>query len=830
MSRKQRFLAGACANALLLITAPAMAQAATADTTAASSDAGGSAIGEVIVTGDKAGLLEKKPSSTVLGLDKPLLDTARSATLISATTIERYGIKTIDDLVKIAPGTYTASFYGVPGSLNIRGTYAENYFQGFKLIENLGTYTSPIADAARIDVVRGPPSPIYGPGKVGGFLNFVPKTANDSGAYLTSPTGEIDATYGAYDQYNINGQFGAPVKLGSLEGGVYAYGEVDQGDHYYYGIHPHHQMGEISIKFDLPHDWWIEADGMIYHSTGDVQTPGWNRLTQDLIDTGTYITGRNTALSASPGVGYLTPNQTVGYNGYPYIYTATGAGLYAAYYGGPIPTDPRFVLDTGVGTTHLSPRQVYISTYDFSQTFTPTAYLGLGKDFDDGGTLKAQFFFNGLDNKRFVSYGFPAWFRADVTEGRLTYTDKLTAFDGRLTVDNIVGVGDRFSWSRDMQSYDSGVIALDRRDIANGATPTDIICDPFVAGITDDSFPSDCLGWEGDVHSQVNDVGGFFTSDIILDKRLNLTLGGRYDYYNVHSSDTGILSYEAAGPVSASKGKATYTVSLSYKLPFGLMPYGTWAETAALEYGQASDISTSLITNGGWVKDSRLQEVGLKFQFFDGRLVGSAAYYKQDRPVVNGQPPALDVVNTVGKGEELEVRWLATRNLSFTFSGDMQHTEVIGPDQSFQYIPAATVCGATPACLLSSYGGAYVVYSFASLPGRAGNYEYTPIPHGVVSLYANYITDEHEWGKAGATVGVTHVSKTSGTVEDAVVYPSYYVANMSLFYQFGPYEADLNIDNLFDKLYFTPDADTYVNMGALPSKGREWRVTLKRKF
>ena len=39
-----------------------------------------------------------------------------------------------------------------------------------------------------------------------------------------------------------------------------------------------------------------------------------------------------------------------------------------------------------------------------------------------------------------------------------------------------------------------------------------------------------------------------------------------------------------------------------------------------------------------------------------------------------------------------------------------------------------------------------------------------------------------------------------------------------------------NVDNLFDKLYFTPDADSYANLGALPSKGREWRVTLARKF
>src|SRR5882757_10043362 len=88
-------------------------------------------VSEIVVTSDKVGLLERRPNDTVFGLNKPLVDTPRSASLISDLTIQRYGIQSIDNLVAIAPGTFTASFYGVPGSLNIRGTYAENYFRGF---------------------------------------------------------------------------------------------------------------------------------------------------------------------------------------------------------------------------------------------------------------------------------------------------------------------------------------------------------------------------------------------------------------------------------------------------------------------------------------------------------------------------------------------------------------------------------------------------------------------------------------------------------------------------------------------------------------------------
>jgi iron complex outermembrane receptor protein len=786
-------------------------------------------VGEVVVTSDKAGLLEKRPSNTVFGLDKPLIDTPRSASLISDVTIQRYGIQTIDDLVAVAPGTFTASFYGVAGSLNIRGTYAENYFQGFKLIENLGTFTTPVGDAAQIQIVRGPPSPIYGPGFVGGMLNFIPKSAKDSGAYLTAPTGEIDVTGGDYQKKNITAQYGAPVKIGDVRGGLYAYGEFDDSHSYYRGIYPEHEMGELSGKFDTPGNWTISLDAMYYHSTGDVQTPGWNRLTQGLIDNQTYITGRNTALTASPGASYITPAQTVpgGAGYYPYA-----VGFETPYYGAPTAPTATSVLNTGVGTTTLSRRDVYLSPSDFSDTETPTVYFGLQKGgLPLDGTAKLELFYDGLENKRFVSYGYPAWLRANVLEARATYDVKFTELDGLISVNNIVGVGDRHSQARDMQSYLSGVIALDRRDISYGATPTDTLCDPFSIGDTGDQIPSNCLGWETDIHSKINDAGVFDTADISIGKRLDLVIGGRYDDYYVKSQDSGILAaYDAVGVYSASKALGTYTASASYKIGWGLMPYVTYAMDSALQYGQAGDISPNLIPNGGWIRNSDLGEAGVKFQLFGGRMVGSLDVYRQTRPQLEAEGAASTVVNTVGKGGELEIRYLATKNLSFTFAGNLQHTEVIGPDTSFQYIPASTVCGSNMTCYVNSFGGAYVVYNFSIVPGRSGDYAYLPIPHSVDSFYLNYTTDDHSWGRAGLTIGTTYTSKTSGTVETAVVYPAFFLTNMSLFYHFGKNELDFNIDNLFNTLYFTPDADTYVNLAALPGVGREWRVTYKRKF
>jgi iron complex outermembrane receptor protein len=833
MSKQLILLAGVSCLTLLAGVAQA------ADPASATADQANPAVSEVVITADKVGLLEQRPSTTVFGLSKPLIDTPRAATMITDTNIQRYGITTIDQLTTIAPGTFTASFYGVPGTLNIRGTLAENYFEGFKLITNFGTYSTPVGDASRIDIVRGPPSPIYGPGFVGGLLNFVPKSANSAGAYITAPTAEVDLTGGSYDKKNITAQLGGPVNWGAVQGGLYAYGEYDNSGSFYDGIHPIHFMGELSGRFDLPDSWHLATDFQYYNSSGDVQTPGWNRLTQNLIDNQIYITGRNTALHNTPGVPYLTPAQaspTAPY--YPFDFNACGdAGLacgYFGYYAGAPLTS--FPLTTGVGTAKLSPHDVYISGQDFSNTSTPTVYIGLSKDIPWlDSTLKFEAFYNGLDNQRYVSYGFPAWERAQAFEGRATYDFKLKGWDDNFAADTIVGGSVRYDYSRNMESFDSGLIALDRRDLTIGARPTDSLCSPFTIGDTNDEVPTNCMGWETDIHTTWFDYGQFITTDLTFFKNLDFTLGGRLDEYKVNSVDTGILDFDYLGttpdhtPLSVSKTEPTYTASVTYKLPFGLMPYGTYAHTAALEFDQAADIATDLLQNGGWIQYSTLEEAGVKFQELGGTLVGSFDWYHQDRPQLSGIAP-INVINTVGSGLELEARWVATKNFSFTFAGNMQHTVVKGPDTSFAYLPAQTVCGNNTTCLVNSYGGQFITFNFSSIAGRSGSYEYMPIPHGVASLYGNYVSDDYDWGRVGLTAGVQHTSYTSGTVPNAVIYPAYYLVNMSAFFQHKNLEVDVNVNNLFDKLYFTPDADTYVNMGVLPGVGREVFVTLKGKF
>ena len=379
---------------------------------AAAGPAWAQGVESVTVTGDPVHLLQAGANSAAFGLDKPLIETPRAVTLVSDTMVARYGITGVNDLTAITPSAYTASYYGVEGAVSLRGTLAENYFRGFKRAENRGTYSTPLSDAAGIEILRGPPSPIYGAGKVGGLVNFIPKSTAAGDAF----GGEATVTYGSYSKRNATAQLSAPIAIGNAAGGVHVYGELDDSFSFYRGIHPSHQLVELSGNL-AQGNWSFAADYMYYHSNGDVQTPGWNRLTQGLIDSGSYITGRNTSLRDGDGNGRLTLNEL---GGNPYFFDPNFKPLACAGC-----NDAAHRLDTGVGTTTLDPRTAYFAKgVDFSNTVTHTVFLEAMDDLGDGQTLRLQLFGDTLQNDRFVSYGFPGSYRTQIGEAPDTHEER----------------------------------------------------------------------------------------------------------------------------------------------------------------------------------------------------------------------------------------------------------------------------------------------------------------------------------------------------------------------------------------------------------------------
>jgi hypothetical protein len=58
---------------------------------------------------DPFNIVPTEPTQSLFGLDKSLEDTPRSISTADAETLTRYSVKTVNDLVTVAPGTFTGS-------------------------------------------------------------------------------------------------------------------------------------------------------------------------------------------------------------------------------------------------------------------------------------------------------------------------------------------------------------------------------------------------------------------------------------------------------------------------------------------------------------------------------------------------------------------------------------------------------------------------------------------------------------------------------------------------------------------------------------------------
>jgi len=773
-------------------------------------------IGDVVVTArfDPLSRLQKGATDSFTGLDRSLLETPRSASRVSSDTIARYGMENVDDLVAAVPGAYTASFFGVPGNLNVRGTLADTYFQGFKRIENRGSFSSNLGAAAYVEVLRGPSSPIYGPGKVGGLLNFVPKSARGVDArYADEMSGGFNVTVGSYGRRNAAADLVVPVG----EGGIALYVEREDSDSYYRNIHPEHLNLQATYVGDFGDGWSGEVNLMHFEESGRIQSPGWNRVTQNLIDNGVYITGRDTDLVDLDGSGMIEYGEIDAAFG---AWGGTSNIRQIKEYGGK--NNPKFALDEGVGTTKLSRRNVMADDADYNDSRTFTAYAGLQKEMANGSVLAIKAFMDDIENQRFTSFGFAADYDARALEGRVTYSFP-SRFGQHVSADTVVGAGYRDHTAKQYESFLSGYIALNRRDLSHGSTAGDRIAAPLMK--------DGVQMWDSRHEMEWNSRSVFAMSDITVFDRFSILAGLRWDDYDVKAINKGETVFGLKDTwVENGKAAMTWSLSARYETPWGLTPYVTFAEPRSLESTQTGGVSVGTVTSNLFISPSELKEVGVKFSLLDGALFGGAAYYKQFRRRTD---MLGNVSGNTSEGFELEAHWLATDRVSFTTALTLQETRVDAPGKGKgEYLELRPEqFGLDPA---SAYGGTFAVNNAGTFAELADGYVVRTMPDTVFSLFGAYTTEPFSLmgteASAGFTAGATYVSETGGVFENSLRLPAYTLAKAAAYVKVRNVTVSANIDNLFDEEYFTPSAEVYKEVAVMPGLPRMFRVNLAYRF
>ncbi|MGA9393095.1 MAG: TonB-dependent receptor [Candidatus Sulfotelmatobacter sp.] len=132
-------------------------------------------------------------------------NTSAAVYVITHDDIERSGVTSIPEALRLAPGVEVARIDSSKWSIGIRGFGSRLSRSVLVLIDGRTVYTTLIAgtywevqdylleDIERIEVIRGPGGTIWGPNAVNGVINIITKSSKDThGEYVSTGGGNIE--------------------------------------------------------------------------------------------------------------------------------------------------------------------------------------------------------------------------------------------------------------------------------------------------------------------------------------------------------------------------------------------------------------------------------------------------------------------------------------------------------------------------------------------------------------------------------------------------------------------------------------------------------------
>jgi iron complex outermembrane receptor protein len=779
---------------------PSMAQTQGSDTKGKTED-----IEKIEVVGS-LGSLPGQDVEAVFGFGKSILETPRSASTISDEQLERFSVSDLDDLVAFAPGTFTQSFFGVAGSLDVRGTPGETYFRGVRRLDNPGNYPTPIGAASRIDIVRGPASPIYGPSKIGGYLNFNPKSARASGGqYLEENEGKFSYTTGSWDKSILTAELGGPGKIAGKDMGFYVYAEVENSGSYYDNSETDQTILQASFNVDITDDLRIEFGGM-YHDFDGNQVAGWNRVTQDLIDTGTYITGTARPLDTN-GDGSISHQE----------YNAVNLAGESFFYAVPSTfTDDEATFEMGLdnpGTTILAGNQTLVAPDDVLTNVVETLYFDIIYYTDSGWEIKNQMFYEAYDNLNENAYGFSQFHDSSVFENKLIFATEYETNDLLAQVQ----ISPSIRHTEFLHGDDFTNEYFNRRDLTGPSTALDRRLLATRIGRDFDNYDD----------GHYTNYGIAALTDLTWEMGLNLVLGLRYDSIDVKTTSRGDLLLTQADIVTAEDTLegVSWNTSISFKTDIGLIPYVTAAEQATLVAGQGAEIGVDQLGDGAF-DTSELFEYGVKGSFLDDSLYFALSIYDQERTDFSAQAIVTNST-TENKGTEFELRWVVNDRLvvglGYTNTKVYNLTALENGSQ-FGFLGIEDLTSLTDPSLV--LGGNPIGLTLIA-PGDKEATRKAGIPENIYTLNATYDFQN------GYTVNTSLVraDETFSGFSQSVELPAFTLVNAGVSYTTDVWSASLNIKNLTDERYFRANfPDLFGAQIVLPELPRHFQAKVSYNF
>ncbi len=751
-----------------------------------------------------------RPINSIYGSDRSLLDTPRSATIISREQLYAISIQDVRDFSKLTASSYTRSNFGAPTTPDLRGQIADLFQNGMRVGLSSNGNGVPINfnSVESVTILKGPATAVYGASQyVGGYADLITKRPTFDGA-----KGSVSFTVGSYDVYRWTADYNTPVDEKTAVRVSYS-GEASKGYDIYNKKNTQALYAAITHRRDDRYSIFANAEVFLADYTENF---GVNRPTQELIDHGIYQTGINSnpaPISTPFGNDYVDANgNPLGFGDGP-----GGSEVIGVVGGTPAPiSDPQnsrwvvsgfpYVNRIALGPKVKLDRKMRLLGPDDDsdavtfnaqviQTFTP------GPDVE----VSNNSFFRYVRRNTLSSYSYSEIIDPSFSfENRSELRKKIDALfintGLSLRYQQVKAYNDFFNEPANVWDLTKDLAYASYFNSVNSPSPFTQVPVP---------------GWNGRYFTPDNGDSGiskafyispFAQTEWKITDNFSLDAGARVDVLSISYSDpAGFLPGD-----KVTVGLPNYNVSANYKVAANIATYATynWSQNPVGSTGNGGGLTTAgsaNFSNRNLRNESELMEAGLKYTTPSGKAFVSASVFHQTRDNLQQD---RSVVQLKGQGFELEGNYQPTKNFYLTAGYSYTHATVNAP----QFDVGNT--DLTPA-----------TWRYFLLPANT-ELRRQGVPRNLVNLLATY---KHDSG-FGATLGGVWTSNILNNVAGTLVIPEQYSLDLTFFYVRKSYELKLAFLNVTDEENWSAPNEVYGNESIVADLPARAELTLKYKF
>jgi TonB dependent receptor/TonB-dependent Receptor Plug Domain len=781
-----------------------------------------------------------RPFGSVYGDSRSIMDTPRNVTIISREQLDAIAIQDVRDFSKLTSSSFTTTNFGAPANPTIRGQYADLYQNGIRRVVTSNGNGLPLNfnSVESVNIIKGPATVVQGGSfYVGGAADLITKQPT-----FDRTKGTVTGTVGSFDQLRWSADYNIPISEKAAT--RFSYSGEHSGSYYESGHKRTEALyGALVLKPTDKYELFLNSE-LFY---GDyVENFGINRVTQDLIDNGTYITGVNNNPAPAGPMNFGGYSGTYFDSGLGTLVTgplglgfASGGGDAAGIPNGAptsaTPSDPqnaanvvsgypvtnRVVAD---GTTKLSRRTRLLKDGDNSLgkmgNFQAIQTFKVNPDFN----IVNNTYFNRIERDTVSSYYYseivdPAWSVENRTEFRFT-ADKHTINTGlALRYQEVTAYNNFFFEPASVWDLSRPRSGIDATKSLNFAGSTN-----FVPGWPGRSATPGTF--EGDTNdSSLFTAGLFFQDNIKLTDKITLDLGGRGELVDAKSKDP------LADQISAFATPATFDESVIAGNANGSLTYAFTPKLKGYVTYNYSENYGGAVGNGGGIKPtsgkedlrqpSTLWEVGAKQALLNDKLFIGAAVFHQERIATQLDGSSR---NFTYEGFEIEMNYQPSKNFYATLS--YSYLDAVSDRPQFDVGNVAYYDGSGDLADGGNYAPHPDNVRFFEIDKGTGRYRIQGLPRNLWSALATY-----KWDNGfGISSGIVVHTDINNNVAGTLVIPTQYTLDVTFFYTAKTWFARLAILNATDEENWSPPNYVYGNESILADLPIRAELTVGYKF